>query len=101
MAFLPRDEVEDQVLEGRWSGGVSPSVLSQAEERAYGWYRFYKAEGAVDNATETLYLERNALETVTGLPKMPYLRDSRRSVGLDGFRCSQFPNSPAKKNSNW
>ena len=40
------------------------------------------------HADAELYLDRQAVGTQTGLAKMPYLRDTRRSVGIGGFRLA-------------
>ena len=40
----------------------------------------------MEAGTATVLLDRTAAGTQHGLAKMPYLRDTRRSVGLDGFR---------------
>lgn len=64
-------------------------VLSMLEQRAYGWFHYY---GSRFNMSASFrsglepYLDFNAVGTGTGLAKMPYLRDTRRSVGLDGFK---------------
>ena len=66
------------------------------ESRAFGWYHYYSARWNLSNSSRLhlgqprpeLYLDREATGTTTGLAKMPYLRDTRRSVGLDGFRLA-------------
>lgn len=69
-----------------WSGGINITALQNAEQRAYGWYHYYKN---ISDSKVTPYLIMNATQTGTkfGLAKLPYLRDSRRSgMGLGGFR---------------
>jgi hypothetical protein len=84
--LLSINETMAQRDAGRWAGGLNLSVLYQAELTAYGWYEWY-----IDQASN-VGIPRSKLEltNLTGavhrLSKMPYMRDTRRSVGLDGFR---------------
>jgi hypothetical protein len=83
--FLPLEQARMQVEKGTWAGGVNMTVISMLEQRAYGWFHFY-ADSFPEQYKGRLILNRNFPGTTTGLSKMPYLRDSRRGVGLDGFR---------------
>jgi len=72
---------------GAWRSGVNLTSFSAGEQRAYGFYHWFKEV----NASKTImpYLSLNASLTLTnhGLSKLPYLRDSRRSpAGIEGFR---------------
>jgi hypothetical protein len=67
-----------------WRGGVDVAVLAAAERRALEWYRWYVAQ-APDSLRPRLRLARGVLGTGTGLSKLPYVRDGRRSIGLGGF----------------
>lgn len=78
----------EQQLSGpfAWRGGVNLTAYAEAEQRSFGFYHWFKANAS---ATVSPFLGLNASQagTVTGLSKMPYLRDSRRCAGgLDGFR---------------
>ena len=69
-----------------WLGGINITALQYAEQRAYGWYHYYKN---ISDSKITPYLILNATQTGTsfGLAKLPYLRDSRRSAsGIMNFR---------------
>lgn len=84
--FLPLAQARAQVAAGKWAGGLNTTALADAEQRAYGWYTYYKN---VSNATMQPYLMLNKTQAGTGhgLAKMPYLRDARRSGGgVGGFR---------------
>ena len=69
-----------------WRGGVNLTAQKMLEDRAYGTFRFLL------NTTHLfqghLGLSLAATGTNTGLSKMPYLRDTRRAVGIDGYRFS-------------
>ncbi|KAL3831763.1 hypothetical protein ACJMK2_023470, partial [Sinanodonta woodiana] len=68
-----------------WSGGVNVNALQQAESRSYGWYHFYKNQ-APDFLRSFLKLGCSSIVgTETCLAKVPYIRDTRRSIGLDMF----------------
>ncbi|KAJ4462999.1 putative FAD-dependent oxidoreductase [Paratrimastix pyriformis] len=65
-----------------WRGGVSVDALATGEALAYGWHYYYKAHA---DPGDRLTLDRATWGTATGLVKVPYIRDTRRSVGLGGF----------------
>lgn len=57
-----------------------------SENRALGWFWYYVSK-ADDIVKPYLTMNREQVGTSTGLPKMFYLRDTRRSAnGLGGFR---------------
>jgi hypothetical protein len=80
--FKSRDATTAEIQD--WTGGVDYEVLRDAEDHAYGWYYWYKARDPHGSAS-TLTLDQSILGTTHGLSKFPYLRDTRRSVGLDNF----------------
>jgi hypothetical protein len=83
--FLDLEEAKQTAAAGAWVGGINLSSLTNAEQRAYGWYWYFKNNS--DPAIQPyLSLNYTTPGTLHGLAKMPYLRDTRRSVGLDGFR---------------
>jgi hypothetical protein len=75
---------------GAWRGGVNASALAAAEQRAYGFWHWFRANASgASGGSASAYLTLNAshARTGTGLSKMPYLRDTRRAAaGLGGFR---------------
>ena len=81
--FLSKRDAEAQRLD--WRGGINLEVLAGAERRALGWHEWFKAHAPSSIKPEQVTLDREVLGTSTGLAKMPYIRDTRRSVGLDGF----------------
>eukprot|EP00042_Codosiga_hollandica_P020305 m.65354 g.65354 ORF g.65354 m.65354 type:complete len:534 (+) comp49789_c0_seq1:3-1604(+) len=83
--YLPLDQCKAQIAAGHWSGCLNITTLKAAEQRAYGWYWWFK-NASDANITDHLFMNYTQPGTLTGLTKLPYLRDARRSVGLDGFR---------------
>lgn len=89
--LAPLKVARASVAAGLWAGGVTLTTLARLEARSYGWFRAYAA-GATVNPEEPgppesqLVLNRMHSGTVHGLTKFPYLRDTRRAVGLEGFR---------------
>jgi hypothetical protein len=61
------------------------AALAGAEDRAFAWHQWFrsKAPAGIDPARITL--APAVLGTSHGLAKLPYIRDTRRSIGLDGF----------------
>ena len=69
---------------GDWQGGINTDVLSLAEGHAIGWYQWLKSK-APASFKNRLSLAKSVMGTSHGLSKLPYLRDTRRSVGIDFF----------------
>lgn len=66
-----------------WRGGVRFDVLRAAEQQALEYAAWYKMN-APSSIQPYLAISRT-WGTASGLSRMPYLRDSRRSIGLDDF----------------
>jgi hypothetical protein len=82
--YLFKDKNATAAEVGDWQGGLDMAALKGAEQHALGWYQFYR-----DNAPAAykglLRMNRTMLGTSHGLSKVPYIRDTRRSIGWDGF----------------
>jgi len=71
-----------------WKGGIKVAELSRAEKHAVAFYFYMKThpgrflETRFLNGTDPL----NMMGTKTGLAKFPYIRGTRRIIGLDNFR---------------
>jgi len=76
-------------LETGWRGGVNTSTLQQAEYYSLNYSKWYCAQGKAQIA--------RIAGTESGLSKVPYVRDTRRAVGLDGFRLTSAMLSNAEK----
>ena len=68
-----------------WQGGINPSVLAAAEQRAFAWHQWFKEHAPAGIDPRQITLDSTVLGTTHGLAKLPYIRDTRRSIGLDGF----------------
>jgi hypothetical protein len=79
--FLSKARTGAQLAD--WKGGVDFDVMAGAERHAYGWHTFFKRAGGASGARVSL--DTTVLGTGHGLSKLPYVRDTRRSVGLGGF----------------
>lgn len=66
-----------------WKGGVDYAVMAGAERHAYGWHTFFRQAGG--DLGRRIVLDTSVLGTGHGLAKLPYIRDTRRSVGLGNF----------------
>ncbi|MEM9487518.1 MAG: FAD-dependent oxidoreductase [Myxococcota bacterium] len=86
--FLSTDETRQQAGTD-WRGGINMAALAGAERHAIGWHFWFKNHPEVPNGeNDFIVLDRQYMGTTTGLSKMPYLRDTRRSIGLDDFVLS-------------
>ncbi len=68
-----------------WQGGLDLRVLAAAEDRAFGWHNWFKENAPPPIDPRQIHLNSATLGTGHGLAKLPYIRDTRRSIGLDGF----------------
>lgn len=83
--FKSRAQTRLETLD--WHGGVNLKSLAGAERQAMGWYDWLKRtiqEKAPETAGRIL-LNRTVLGTAHGLSRMPYLRETRRSIGIGNF----------------
>lgn len=68
-----------------WHGGVDLAVLAAAEKRALAWHEWFKTHAPPGIDPRQIALDSELLGTGHGLAKLPYIRDTRRSIGLGGF----------------
>ena len=61
--FLSEKETKEQIQD--WYGGVNITALKSAEDRAYGWYWWYK-HNAAKNMTDHLSIDLETAGTRTG-----------------------------------
>ncbi len=75
-----------------WQGGIDLQVLAATERQAVGWHFWFREHRPPELSKFDVVLAPEVLGTGHGLAKMPYIRDTRRSLGLDGFvlRVSDF-----------
>jgi len=68
-----------------WQGGVDLKVMTAAEQRALAWHAWFKQHAPPEIDSRRIVLNSQVLGTSHGLAKLPYIRDTRRSIGLDSF----------------
>jgi hypothetical protein len=81
--FLSR--VEADLQRSDWQGGIDLEALAGAEDRAYGWHQWFRRQAPEGIDPACIALCPAVLGTGHGLAKLPYIRDTRRAIGLDGF----------------
>ncbi|MEY2986791.1 MAG: hypothetical protein RJB13_312 [Pseudomonadota bacterium] len=85
--FLPISEARDQARTNTWTGGIDIKALEEAELQAWGWADYLRKNGTVTWDGQKRDIGQNivlseALGTPLGLSKVPYIRDTRRSIGF-------------------
>jgi len=95
--FLSKADTDAQ--RGDWRGGIDVVVMAAAEKRAFGWHHWFKNHAPEGIDPRQIILDRGVLGTGHGLAKLPYIRDTRRSIGLDGFLLTgkDLTGEPARK----
>jgi hypothetical protein len=82
--FTPKATTAASITNGHWVGGYDVKNIESAERYSYGAYRAYRDAAPLAWRNKTS-LNSSYMGTCTGLAKMPYIRDGRRSVGVDNF----------------
>ncbi len=91
--LLDMEETGAQAASGDWAGGINLETIAKAEKQAVAWYFWLKERLPGGFPSEdTRYLRGgdglNMMGTAHGLAKFPYIRGTRRLVGLDNFRIT-------------
>ncbi|TWT35641.1 tricarballylate dehydrogenase [Posidoniimonas corsicana] len=81
--FLNKQQTARQTND--WRGGVDVEVLAAAERQAFAWHDWFRRAAPQDIDPDCFTIDDKALGTTHGLSKVPYIRDTRRSVGLEDF----------------
>jgi hypothetical protein len=81
--FLSREEAALQ--RDDWRGGLDLDALAGAEDRAFAWHQWFRRQAPEGIDPDCIALCPAAVGTGHGLAKLPYIRDTRRAIGLDGF----------------
>lgn len=82
--YLLLDRQATSAQRDDWMGGLDLDSLAGAEAHAYGWFHWLRAREPNGRASH-ITLDDEMLGTEHGLSKLPYVRDTRRSVGLNDF----------------
>ena len=81
--FLTREQAAAERSD--WRGGIDLDALRGAEDRAFAWHQWFRKQAPAGIDPASIALCRPVLGTGHGLAKLPYIRDTRRAIGLDGF----------------
>lgn len=84
-AYLFKSRADTAAEAADWRGGIDLAALAGAEDRAFGWHQWFRAHAPEPIAPARITLAPAVLGTGHGLAKLPYIRDTRRAIGLDGF----------------
>eukprot|EP01112_Ceratiomyxa_fruticulosa_P019682 TRINITY_DN6497_c0_g1_i1.p1 TRINITY_DN6497_c0_g1~~TRINITY_DN6497_c0_g1_i1.p1 ORF type:complete len:588 (+),score=105.17 TRINITY_DN6497_c0_g1_i1:75-1766(+) len=71
-----------------WMGGVDLVSMDEAEREAIGYHYWYKNQTYNSNnqsLASQITLNGTYMGTCHGLSKVPYIRDTRRAIGIDSF----------------
>jgi hypothetical protein len=79
--FLSKNESEGTL--SNWTGGIDLIALDGAERLADGFHYWFKKQNTA--LQKKITMDKEAFGTCHGLAKLPYIRDTRRSIGLDNF----------------
>lgn len=82
--FLSKSAAAASVHAGDWAGGYDMASIDVAERYSYSSFRAYR-DLAPTKWKGKLQINGTYMGTCTGLSKMPYIRDGRRSVGIGDF----------------
>jgi hypothetical protein len=82
--FTSKNATRASVADGGWQGGYDTLALDIAERYSYSSFRTYR-DLAPPEWVDRTSINSTYMGTCTGLTKMPYIRDGRRSVGVDDF----------------
>lgn len=84
-AYLFLSKAATSAQRADWRGGVDLAALAGAEDRAYAWHQWFRDHAPEGIDPGRITLAGAILGTGHGLAKLPYIRDTRRSIGIDGF----------------
>ena len=80
--FPTKQDTQAQIPD--WKGGINKDALIMAEALAVEYHRWFRNNAPADWANRNV-ISPVVMNTTTGLAKMPYLRDTRRSIGINDF----------------
>ena len=84
--FLSPAETQKQRDTDQWQGGVNLNAILNAERQTYGYHYWYREKAPEKWANRTVLIRAiDQSGTCHGLAKMPYLRESRRSIGHENY----------------
>jgi hypothetical protein len=82
--YIFKSKADTKAEIANWNGGLNNGVLRGLEDMSYYFYYFMKQSEPRQNK-DKFNLDYASMGTNNGLYKMPYLRDIRRSIGIDNY----------------
>jgi len=83
--YLFKSRADTAAETADWQGGIDLDSLAGAEDRAFAWHQWFRSQAPEGIDPARIALAPAVLGTGHGLAKLPYIRDTRRAIGLDGF----------------
>ena len=84
--YLSPAETQRQRDMDQWQGGVNLDTILNAERQSYGTHYWFREHAPLQYANRTVLIRSpSATGTCHHLAKLPYMRESRRSIGYDNF----------------
>jgi hypothetical protein len=84
--YLSLSDTQRQRDTNQWQGGVNLDAIQNAERLAYGYHYWFREKAPAQWANRTVLVRSPAATgTCHHLAKLPYMRESRRSVGYQNF----------------
>jgi hypothetical protein len=84
--YLSPADTQRQRDTDQWQGGVNLNTIQNAERQAYGYHYWFREKAPARYANRTVLVRSpSATGTCHHLAKLPYMRESRRSIGYQNF----------------
>jgi hypothetical protein len=84
--YLSPSESEHQRDTNQWQGGVNLDTIKNSERQSYGYHYFVRETAPTKWANRTVLVRSSEMTgTCHHLAKLPYMRESRRSIGYQNF----------------
>ena len=84
--YLSPSEAQHQRDTNQWQGGVNLDTIQNAERQSYGYHYWFRENAPAEWANRTVLVRSPSLTgTCHHLAKLPYMRESRRSIGYQNF----------------
>ena len=84
--YLSTSETQQQRDTDQWQGGVNLHAIENAERLAYTYHYWFREQAPAEWANRTVLVRSPEMTgTCHYLGKLPYIRESRRSIGHQNF----------------
>jgi hypothetical protein len=84
--YLSPSDAQQQRDTNQWQGGMNLDTIQNAERQSYGCHYWFREHAPAQWANRTVLVRSPAATgTCHHLAKLPYMRESRRSIGYQNF----------------